>query len=90
MGDEFVIFAEDISESELYDMIDKLRASCRTAMLTVNGESVSVDISFSIGAAWTVCDEKVNIKDLFITADRALIKAKKGSGNRIHVEKIIY
>lgn len=90
VGDEFVIFAEDISESELYDMIDKLRASCRTAMLTVNGESVSVDISFSIGAAWTVCDEKVNIKDFFITADRALIKAKKEGGNRIHVEKIIY
>lgn len=90
VGDEFVIFAEDISESELYDMIDKLRASCGTAMLELNGESVNVDISFSVGAGWTVCDERVNIKDLFITADRALIKAKKEGGNRMHVEKIIY
>ena len=90
VGDEFVIFAEDISESELYDMIDKLRASCGTAMLELNGESVNVDISFSVGAGWTVCDERVNIKDLFITAGRALIKAKKEGGNRMHVEKIIY
>lgn len=90
VGDEFVIFIEDTSESDVYDMIYKLRAACKMAMLTVNGESVSVDISFSVGAAWTVCSERVNIKDFFITADRALIKAKKEGGDKIHVEKIIY
>ncbi|MGN1101296.1 MAG: diguanylate cyclase [Huintestinicola sp.] len=90
VGDEFVIFAEDINEGEMYDMVNRLRASCGTAMLTVNGESICVDISFSIGAAWTVCDERVNIKDFFITADRALIKAKKEGGSKMHVEKIIY
>lgn len=90
VDDEFVIFVEDTDESAVYDMVDKLRACCGTAMLTVNGESISADISFSIGAAWTVCDERVNIKDFFITADRALIKAKKEGGDKMHVEKIIY
>ena len=90
VGDEFVIFIEDISESTLYDMVDKLRAACRTAMLTAEGGTCSAEISLSVGAAWTSCDKKVSVKDFFITADKALIKAKTDGKNRMYVEKIIY
>ncbi len=90
VGDEFVIFLEDTTESALYDRVDKLIAACRTAMLTLNGESQSAALSFSVGAAWTVCSEKVNVRDFFITADRALIKAKKEGRSRMYVEKITY
>ncbi|MCI7767299.1 MAG: sensor domain-containing diguanylate cyclase [Oscillospiraceae bacterium] len=90
VSDDFVIFLEDITESALYDMVDKLRAACQTAMLTLNGESKNAVLSFSVGAAWTVCRDKVNIKDFFITADRALIKAKKECKGSMYVEKITY
>lgn len=90
LGDEFVVFAENISESDLYDIADRLRAAVRTAAVTVNGKSVNAGLTFCAGAAWTICDEKVNLKDFFITAERALIKAKKEGADRIHVEKIIY
>lgn len=90
LGDEFVVFAENITESDLHDIADKFRAAFRTAAVNVNGESVNADLTFCAGAAWTVCDEKVNLKDFFITAERALIKAKKAGRDRMHVEKIIY
>lgn len=90
VSDDFVIFLEDITESMLHDMVDKLRVACQTAMLTLNGEAQSAVLSFSVGAAWTVCNEKVNIKDFFITADRALIKAKNECKGKMYVEKITY
>ena len=90
LGDEFVIFAENITESELHDIADKFNAAFTTAAITVGGESVNAGLTFCAGAAWTVCDEKVNLKDFFITAERALIKAKKRGRDKMHVEKIIY
>lgn len=90
LGDEFVIFAENITESELHDIADKFNAAFTTAAITVGGETVNAGLTFCAGAAWTVCDEKVNLKDFFITAERALIKAKKRGRDKMHVEKIIY
>ncbi len=86
-GDEFAIFAEDITENVLQDMFDKLTAAAETICLE-NGDTVS--LSFSAGAAWTVNNSRVSFNDYLITAEKALFKAKMHGKNRMYTEKITY
>jgi len=84
--DEFMIYAEDMPETDLHGRYEKLQAACGT--ITCSG--CDVGISFSAGAAWTYNSSKVNIKDYFITAERVLFKAKKDGKGRLYAEKIIF
>lgn len=90
-GDQFVVYMENITESELYEMEEKLRLAGEMINLSDNSSCTdSLSMTFSTGAAWTVNSEKTTFKDYFITADKALFRAKKAGKNRMYVEKIIY
>ncbi len=90
IGDEFVIFAEGLTEVQIYNMFDRLRAA--VSCIAVNEETdESAGLTFSAGAAYTAnTSEKVNIRDYFITADKALYRAKSEGRDRLCAEKIIY
>lgn len=92
LGDEFVVYIENITEAQLYDMAEKLNASAETVILSgKDGAAESIGLTFSIGAAWAHNgSEKISIKDYFITADNALYKAKKDGKKRMYMEKIIF
>lgn len=91
IGDEFVIFIDNISEAKLYDLIDKLRVALITMEMSIAGETTNTPLSISIGASWAApgC-AKANIKDYFITADKALLTAKREGKNRLETEKIFF
>lgn len=90
IGDEFAVFAEGLTERELYDRIDKLRAALATMELEINGEKVNTPLTLSIGASWAANSSKTNIKDYFITADKALLTAKREGKNRLESVKIFF
>lgn len=88
ISDEFLIYAENINESSVYDMVEKLRVTAST--VDICGGNNDFSLSFSFGAAHAVNPgTKLIFKDMFITASKALFEAKKEGGNGIHVEKII-
>lgn len=90
-GDQFVVYMENISESDFYDMTEKLRlAGSMISLSGKDGETASAVLSFGVGAAWTVNTPKTTFNDYFITADKALFKAKKMGRGSVRVEKIIY
>lgn len=93
VGDQFVIYIENETETQLYEKVDKLRAAAETITLTggEDSEFENVSLTFSIGAAWTTnSSDKVNAKDYFITALKALFKAKHQGKNNMVVDRIFY
>lgn len=91
-GDSFVVYTENITESRLYDMFDDLIAASGTIEIPGGENGESIGISYSAGAAYTKngADRNVQLKDYFITADKALCAAKKDGGSVMYAEKIIF
>lgn len=89
-GDEFVIYMENITETQLYEMFEKLQLAAQNAVISDKNDGIG--FSFSAGAAFTKNspEKNVQIKDYFITADKALFKAKRDGRHRMYAEKIIF
>ncbi len=93
LGDEFVIWVENTTQSDIHEMFDKLNAAAATVSVCCDDSDDcmgSVAISFSAGAAWTHLADKADINDYFITADNALYNAKRDGKRRMYSEKIIF
>ncbi len=92
MGDEFVLYIEDVTENQLYDMFERLNIAAETMAITLpDGTVETMGMTFSAGAAWAHNGTgKISVKDYFITADKVLYKAKTDGKNRMYIEKIIY
>ena len=90
LGDEFVVYLENITEPELHERFEKLQAAGETVSFSDKENGDTLGLTLSVGAAWCQNSGKVNIKDYFVTADRAMLRAKKDGKNRMYVEKIIF
>jgi len=84
-GDEFALILEDIEDSTLaVQLCEKLcTALGEPYTLRVNGHSVDVHVSASIGIAPYLPDDRPDADEQLIqTADRAMYKAKRAGKNR--------
>lgn len=87
-GDEFVVYIENITETQLFEMFDRLLLAAKNTALKDN----IPDFTFSAGFAYAKNnpEKKIQVKDYFITADKALFKAKQDGKNRMYSERVIF
>lgn len=96
-GDEFIIYIYDVSEAELHDKAEQLLKETKSTFYTAAPlENPSVTekyaVTLSIGASWhpTFGSDRLKFNDYFITADKAMYKAKKDGKNCMIVDKIVF
>ncbi|MGN1090138.1 MAG: diguanylate cyclase domain-containing protein, partial [Huintestinicola sp.] len=88
VGDKYVAYIENITESELHDMEERLRIALSTVEFAGNADMSG--ISVSLGAAHGgEGSEKCSARNFFITAEKALMQSKKQGGNCMFVEKVV-
>lgn len=86
-GDEFLIFAKNMNEIELYNLCLKICDSISNLVLKYNEEIVHVNIS--IGVSNTLDDSCYSYKDLYDEADAQLYVAKhNGKNSVVHKERL--
>jgi diguanylate cyclase (GGDEF)-like protein len=87
-GDEFAVLLPDTSGDSAYALAEKIREN--VSLMTIplkqlgSGETHAVHIRTSLGIA-VAPDHADNARDLFLTADSALRKAKGMGRNRVEM-----
>lgn len=82
-GDEFLIISTDISKSDMYAMLERVRKQVENALYEVNDE-VKIHVTLSIGLHEIREEEKEFIESVDF-ADKILYKVKKECKNKVHM-----
>ncbi|MFZ2780526.1 MAG: diguanylate cyclase [Rectinemataceae bacterium] len=81
-GEEILILLPETSADASRGVAEKLRAAIETQRVPYEGESIGVTASFGVA---DMNAERATFKDLLISADRALYRAKDSGRNRVCV-----
>lgn len=80
-GDEFSIYLPQLDAADVQSVADRIRTAIADQVVTYN--SVSFDLSISIGAFWTTT--KMPLDEMIAKADAQLLLAKQAGKNRAQI-----
>lgn len=90
MEDIFVIYAENMTESEMYYLIDKLQTGAENILPEVKDSTLRFSAGIAEAGRSARPEEAVSFRDMLITAAHALYKAKKDGSGSLETENVIY
>ncbi|MBJ7537504.1 GGDEF domain-containing protein [Marinomonas transparens] len=82
-GEEFAILIPDITPEQLLPRLQSFMAQLHEAAIPHSESTISPFVTMSIGAAGYTSNNESSLKDLYVTADKRLYKAKHNGRNQI-------
>lgn len=89
-GEEFIIFVQNMTETELVEFAMKVRKSVADLKIAHAYAGVSEYVTVSMGIAYGIPGEDYAFDDMYEEADRALYKAKNSGRNCIVCGNRVY
>lgn len=89
-GEEFIIFVQDMNESEIVDFSMKIRRNIAELKIPHAYAGVSNYVTVSMGIAYCIPGGDISFSELYEKADRALYQAKSNGRNCIVCNNHVY
>ncbi|MCL2855951.1 MAG: diguanylate cyclase [Defluviitaleaceae bacterium] len=78
-GEEFILFAFDMSQSDIKEYTERLRTTIQNKLINVDDAELAVTASFGVAQV----DDKLTLEEIIAVADKALYKAKSEGRNQV-------